>query len=92
MVVKGRVSTQRGENALMETNMGVGEGISTFAVCVGGREQEGGECQQIRGRPFAADDRSHKVRSHSAPVGAVSGREGRAAFTVGSAFAATAGY
>jgi len=30
MVVKGRVSTQRGENALMETHMGVAEGISTI--------------------------------------------------------------
>jgi hypothetical protein len=29
MVVKGRVSTLRGENALMETHMGVGAGIST---------------------------------------------------------------
>ena len=29
MVVKGRVSTQRGENALMETHMGVARGIST---------------------------------------------------------------
>src|SRR5476651_1820928 len=29
MVVKGRVSTQRGENALMQTHMGVVSGIST---------------------------------------------------------------
>jgi hypothetical protein len=29
MVVKGRVSTQRGENALMESHMGVAGGIST---------------------------------------------------------------
>jgi hypothetical protein len=36
MVVKGRVSTQRGENALMETHMGVAGGISTMGV-YGGR-------------------------------------------------------
>ncbi len=54
MVVKGRVSTQRGENALMETNMGVGEEISTFAGCVGWWEQAGavsvGSREAVRGR------------------------------------------
>ena len=30
MVVKGRVSTQRGENALVGTHMGVVQGISTL--------------------------------------------------------------
>ncbi|RAH02780.1 hypothetical protein DJ480_09770 [Pseudomonas sp. Leaf98] len=34
MVVKGRVSTQRGENALMDSHMGVAGGISTVGrVC-----------------------------------------------------------
>jgi hypothetical protein len=32
MVVKGRVSTQRGENALMETHMGVVGVISTLSA------------------------------------------------------------
>jgi hypothetical protein len=35
MVVKGRVSTQRGENALMETDMGVVGMISTVGLQCG---------------------------------------------------------